>query len=437
MGVGAAALLATFEASAIGGLIVGALVGVWLARRALRARPMRRVETIDTLVLGALGVGIVLYLFAMFWTDPPLVPDDALTTHLVTRRDLWQEALTMIGDYPFTGSGLAGSAMVMSSYVWLRHVPYHPHVHNLFLQVALQQGIPAMVGLLGMFLAGGWVVIATARASERWVRRVQPFVAAPAAALVTLGCAGLFESDLSGSFLISCTLLPFGLTFGLGFAALTNQRSGPAPRARLPILAGLAPLAVILMTALWPGARARLQSNLGAILQTQAELRAYRWPEWSIQDQLRRGHVVDLEPAIRHYHAALAIDPRNSTAHRRLGQIDLSRGRTEQALSHLESATETAPGDRAARRLLAEVYAISGNREGAIRLWKTTTTGGDEALSPTLAVPARRVEDTGRAVPGCHSRARRPERSKVIGIERRVRLNREVNRPDSFSLRGR
>ena len=149
------------------------------------------------------------------------------------------------------------------------------------------------------------------------------------------------------------------------------------------MLVGLAPLAVIVTIAFLPGAGARWQANLGAILQTQAELRVYRWPTWSIQDQLRRGNVVDLEPAIRHYQAALALDPRSVTAHRRLGQIDLSRGHTEQALSHLEAATEAAPGDRAARRLLAEAYAITGNREEAVSIWNVLRSGREE-LDPRL-----------------------------------------------------
>jgi O-antigen ligase len=381
MGVGAVALLTTWEASAIGGLIVGGLVGGWLVWRADPASPQRWVETVDTFVVAAFVLGVVLYFSAMF-TDPPLMSDRAMSTQLVTRRALWQETLTMVRDYPLTGSGLASSAMVMSSYVWLRHVPFHPHAHNLFLQVALQQGVPGLVGLIGMFVAGGWVLTAIVRSTDRRVRRIQSFAAAAGASLVSLGVAGLFESDLFGSALLACMLLPVGLTFGLGLAALNSERRGRTNTWRLPLLVGLAPLAVIVAFAVLPDARARWHANLGAVLQTQAELRVYRWPEWSIQDQLRRG-VVDLEPAIGHYQAALALDPRHVTAHRRLGQIELSRGHAEQALGHLESATEAASGDRAARRLLAEAYAITGNKAEAISLWKTTRSGREE-LEPRL-----------------------------------------------------
>ena len=409
MSVGAVALLATWEASAIGGLIVGGLVAVWLIWRADPASPQRWLKTVDTFVVAAFVLGVVLYLSAMF-TDPPLIADRAMSTHLVTRRELWQETLTMVRDYPLAGSGLASSAMVMSSYVWLRHVPFHPHVHNLFLQVTLQQGVPGLVGLVGMFVAGGWTLTAVARSTDRRLRQVQSFAPAAGAALVTLGCAGLFESDFFGSYLLSCMVLPFGLAFGLGLAALNRERRGRADAWRVPMLVALAPLAIVVTMAVLPDARARWHANLGAILQTQAELGVFRRPEWSIQDQLRRGGVVDLEPAIRRYQAALALDPHDVTAHRRLGQIELSRGDTARALSHLESATEAAPGDRAARRLLAEAYAITGKRTEAISLW-TSTRSGREELDPRLwwyqhvgaRMEAARLQDAIRELAQTHS----------------------------------
>ncbi len=402
MGIGVAALLVTREASAIGGLSVGALVAAWLAWRADRATPRRWIAPVDaTLAVALLAAGAV-YLVAMFVTNPPVIPDTAMNTHLVTRRWLWRDALTMIGDYPYTGSGLAGVAMVMSSYAWLRHVPYHPHAHNLFLQVGLEQGIPAVVGLLGMFSAGAWILWRAVRSRDP---RVQPFAMAASAALVTLFCAGLFESDLAGSALLSCLFLPFGLTFGLGFGLLKRERRrAAAPGWRLPVLAGAAPMALILLiVAALPDARARWHANMGALLQTRAELGVYRWPEWSIQDQLRRDHAVDLEPAMRRYREALSLDPDNATARRRLGQIALSTGQTREAVGHLESASAAAPTDRAAQRLLAEAYALTGNREGAMRLWNTIGIDRDE-LGPRLwwywhvgnARDARRFEDAVR-----------------------------------------
>jgi predicted Zn-dependent protease len=127
----------------------------------------------------------------------------------------------------------------------------------------------------------------------------------------------------------------------------------------------------ILVLALLPLSRAAFQADLGALAQTRAELSVYRWPEWPIQDALRRSPEVNLEPAIARYRAALALNPANATANRRLGQIELSRGEYEAARRHLEAAYAAAPEQRATRQLLGEVYAIGGQPVDAAALWGT------------------------------------------------------------------
>ena len=120
-----------------------------------------------------------------------------------------------------------------------------------------------------------------------------------------------------------------------------------------------------------PGGRAVIQANLGALAQARAELSVYRWPAWPIQDALRRSPEVDLAPAIAHYRAALALDPRNVAANRRLGQIELSDGQYDAARQHLEAAFAAAPGQRATRQMLGESYAIAGDVARAASLWQT------------------------------------------------------------------
>jgi predicted Zn-dependent protease len=113
------------------------------------------------------------------------------------------------------------------------------------------------------------------------------------------------------------------------------------------------------------------QANLGALLQTRAELSVYRWPEWPIQDAVRRVREAELRPAMTRYAAALALDPRNAAANRRLGQIELSLGQYAAAWGHLEAAYASAPRQRATRQLLGESYAIAGDVGRAAALWRT------------------------------------------------------------------
>jgi predicted Zn-dependent protease len=137
---------------------------------------------------------------------------------------------------------------------------------------------------------------------------------------------------------------------------------------------------VTLLLALLPQTRAAFQANLGAVTQTRAELGVYEWPKWPLQDALRRQTPslpppIDLAPAVARYRAALALDPNNVTANRRLGQIELSQGDTAAARDHLEAAYRAAPDQRATRQLLGESYAIAGDTARAAALWRTVDLG--------------------------------------------------------------
>jgi predicted Zn-dependent protease len=138
----------------------------------------------------------------------------------------------------------------------------------------------------------------------------------------------------------------------------------------IAVLCGVGTVLTVAALAL-PGSRAVIQANLGALAQARAELSVYQWPAWPIQDALRRSPEVDLAPAIAHYQAALALDPRNVAANRRLGQIELSDGQYDAARQHLEAAFAAAPGQRATRQMLGESYAIAGDVARAASLWRT------------------------------------------------------------------
>lgn len=120
---------------------------------------------------------------------------------------------------------------------------------------------------------------------------------------------------------------------------------------------------------------AKLQANLGAVDQTRAELAVYHWPEWPLQDEVRLKQAVDLTSALNHYQTALALDPTNVTALRRLGQIEISLGNYDTAQQHLEAAYQVAPDQRPTRQMLGEMYAINGNTQEAVDLWRSLLLG--------------------------------------------------------------
>jgi predicted Zn-dependent protease len=134
------------------------------------------------------------------------------------------------------------------------------------------------------------------------------------------------------------------------------------------MIAGL--MAPLLLAILVSGGTARWEANLGAVLQTQVELGTYQRPPWSFQDEVRRRLGAELKPAEEYFEAALALDPAQPTAHRRLGAIALAQGAFAQAKAHLLAAHAADPRDRATRQMLGEIYALEGDVDAAVQMWR-------------------------------------------------------------------
>jgi predicted Zn-dependent protease len=124
--------------------------------------------------------------------------------------------------------------------------------------------------------------------------------------------------------------------------------------------------------------RAQFRANLGALRQTRVELAVYEWPKWPLQDAVRRAHEIDLAPALADFHAALELDPTNVTANRRLGQIELSLARYQDARTHLAAAFMAAPGQTATRQLYGESLAATGDVPQAAQMWRSIPLDQDQ-----------------------------------------------------------
>ena len=109
---------------------------------------------------------------------------------------------------------------------------------------------------------------------------------------------------------------------------------------------------------------------MGAVRQSQEELSLYSWPEWPIQDAVRRS--VDLSRPESSFEKALALNPYNATANRRLGMIELSMGQYEDALAHLQAAYAAEPNVLTTRQLLGEALIVNGYLEEGQALWSDT-----------------------------------------------------------------
>ncbi len=427
---GAVALILTGSRGAWAGTVAGGLVAWALAAVARRWPSRFKTVTLSTAALLFLAaLGLTAAVIAWPGADRLLGGVTGAGNSVLSRAQLWRDGLALIGDYPFTGSGAGSTMMVYSTYAMLLHVGYISHAHNLFLQIALEQGLPGLAAFLGL-VAACWVAIADRREGDADGPRL-----AAAAGLTALMVHGVADAGIYTSYLAPVLFLPIGLALGTARPAtsarvsraearrptggdaearlethqgatstLIGRRGLPRSRAEArrptggdatakvftrPGTAGIwaiAVLAGLLLLALLPPVRAAFQANLAALYQTRVELSAYRWPEYPIQDALRRQvpdapPPVDLSPAIARYRVALALDPYNVTANRRLGQIELSLGEYATARQHLEAAYAAAPWQRPVRQLLAEAYTLTGDPARAAPLWQSVdTTQGQVGL---------------------------------------------------------
>jgi tetratricopeptide (TPR) repeat protein len=271
--------------------------------------------------------------------------------------------LALVKDYPLIGAGLDGFQMLYSTYVLLLHVGYISHSHNLFLAVAIDQGLPGLLALIWMwvlFVAVVWRSVRQRRPNSPQTADPIPLVGVAGLSLIIILLHGTVDTALYGRGVLF-------LFVPMAFAVLTAQEKEQGVKLRrvLSLVVIGVPLCLAL---LWPGRSLSLAySNLGSVHQSQVELSLYSWPEWPIQDEVRRS--VDLSRSVTEFEQALALNPRNATANRRLGMIELSLGLYEDALAHLEAAYETEPNVTTTRQLLGEALIVNGRLEEGQAIW--------------------------------------------------------------------
>lgn len=339
------------------GLLASATRGAWLALAlALSGWGWRRL--LGGRARWAVALAAEITLLAAVALVTPL--GSRFVEGLGGRPALWRNSFDLGRDYLFSGLGLAGFEMAYSTYALLVHVGFLTHAHNLVLDIWLEQGILGAIAWIG--LLGAAVRLASRQNAWR-----EPALTA----LATIVLHGLVDDAFYGYDGRGALLLFVPLAVLVRGARLADGGEAPGSGRRVARAVGTLGIALGLVVLLSPTARAAAQANLGAVLQTRAELSTYRWPTWPLQDAVRRSPQVDLAPAIARYRAALALDPGNATANRRLGQIELARGEEAAARQHLEAAYARAPEQRATRQLLGESYAIAGDLKWAADLWRT------------------------------------------------------------------
>lgn len=142
----------------VGILIALPVVAIWRIPRLVQLLPVVAGLVIALLLLTPLGVRVT-----GLFDDPSSTLND--------RAELWERAMYMMRDFPFTGIGLGTfEPTVVRMYPLMDATPGEPqpHAHNLYLQMGVDYGIGGLVAFLGTVvttLGIGWVTTRRLRAT--------------------------------------------------------------------------------------------------------------------------------------------------------------------------------------------------------------------------------------------------------------------------------
>ena len=277
-----------------------------------------------------------------------------------SRLDIFQHTLYLIGDMPFTGGGLASFGGHFSQYIRVTPFFIYSYAHNLYLDLALEQGIMGLLLYLTLFM-GALALLAW----RTWTGPNVPGVIRVARRITAMTALATLLHGLVDNALYSTYGTPFILLLpALAFWLAQPER--PPSTAWLcrcrPVVVGSLLLVGLLIFLIWrPPLSAAWWANRGAVAMARQEL--VDWPrnEWDDGSQVAR-----LDTAVTYFEQALTYDPRNPTANYRLGLVAMQRRDFETAVAYLTTAEQTIPDHRGLQKTLGYSYAWLGDADTAV-----------------------------------------------------------------------
>ena len=262
-----------------------------------------------------------------------------------SRAAIYSNTLYLVADFPFTGAGLAAFPGLYSQYILVIPQRIFTYAHNLFLDVALEQGILGLLALSAMLVGSLWL-LRQRPDQPRPTRQLSLLRWAVAVALVVMIGRGLVDDAFYANRGTPLLWLLPGLAIAANRATLPlsppvgGMKGGEGvslPPSLWPVVTLILFLSVAAIFIL-PQGRAAWLANLGAVRMAQVELSDWPTDKWA------DGHYL---PALRSteqlFRQALEIYPANRTAHHRLGMIAMLQRDFETAVTHLEAAQQTDP----------------------------------------------------------------------------------------------
>jgi O-antigen ligase len=297
------------------------------------------------------------------------IPDP--TGALQSRTTLWSEGIDLIHDYIFTGSGLMSVPRVFAIYELLIAVPFMSHLHNLYLEVWLEQGVLgeiALVSVLGMAVSWAWKALTDMK---------KPY-SGTQAILGWAGLAGVLAIAVHGLvdvvFYVERTVPLVGLILGYAYLAspLPDATVSRRSEQRHRLIWGTAIILSLQVISL-PFYRQILSAfyaNIGAVEQTRMEMSVYDPDNFQNDslDQVRQR--LKLEGVQVLFRKSLSLNPNNRVALLRLGDIALSYQDETEAQKALQADWDAGYRDNRTRLLYGDLLVMQGQVQAAASIQK-------------------------------------------------------------------
>lgn len=285
------------------GLLVGwAVIAVW----------WRRWLIIPLIVLGIILALLVISIAPADWRSFLLSIDNPAGIGIVLRLDMWSRALAMIADMPYTGIGLNTYPLIQSHFYIGYLLGAEPHAHNLFLQTAIDLGLPGLFAFL--WLVGAFY--ATARQAGRHLddRPSQALVVGAVAGVTAYVAGGVLDVMTLGAKPVAALFVFFGLVGALDWLSRPDQAAEEAPATRRKLPSGLVvPALMLLALALSIALRPSMVLGNQALIPAHQTIYAAR--------QLGRIPERQAAQAAEWLPQAIARDPQNPELYAAYGSL--------------------------------------------------------------------------------------------------------------------
>lgn len=364
LGIGMVALVFVLTLSRGIELIGAGAVGLWVLWRASTlSRSNVRARAIFSVLVFSYLVVLITVAYLGPASDAPSSTHSDYGTN--SRAELLRRGAYFLLDYPITGAGLASFPGLYSQYMLVIPHSYFTNTYNLFLDVAIEQGVIAgsilVLLYLGSLLLVSRAIVNGTQNELRVMRWLGLF------ALIVTIVHGLFYDYLYSGNGTALLFYPLGMVM----AGVVNRTSSAEQASQQPKIVSswyrviIGPLlAVILVLVinlnkvipLW-------YANLGAVQMSQVELRDFPTGQWATSEIVHRLEVAEVT-----LHSALQHDSDNATASYRLGLISMLRQDFETAAANLETAYQKAPNHRGIIKSLGYCYVWLGDMGKAQKL---------------------------------------------------------------------